>query len=418
MLSSTRAFPDLPVSRRLLAAPYVRLACSHAVLFSALVGGQVHAELSDTVHPFASVVYSHDDNLLRLPDFAPGFEGSRADNIRQSQAGLLFERPLGRQVLTGQASISRVSFDHYSQLDYNGKDLNGAWEWHLANHLEGHVGGAYSQTLTPFTDYHEDRRNLRTQRRTYVDGTWTFHPRWRTHAGLTREKYNYDLLVQSYNDRVEDTRELGVDYLAPSGSRIGVVVRQIKGQYPNHRLIGSVAIDDGYTQDEAKLNLYWRLDELSQVQFLGGWVKRKHDFFVDRDSSGFNGRVTANWRPRQPLQLTFSGWREYSAVESSVVNSSLSKGASVRATWDVSAKFKADALLKRDKRDFSRENTVVLIGSAADDTRSSSLGVTYGPLPSVQVALRATRDTRSGSPLVGTGNYRSNGMSLSLYAQF
>lgn len=137
------------------------------------------AAISDTISPFIATSYSYDDNLFRIDDNVPGFDGQRSDTSRQVQAGFRINRPIGRQLLTGQVKWSRVYFDHFDQLDYTGKDYLADLEWHIANHLEGHLGASYAQTLTPFSDLRSSERNLRTIRREYANGGWRFHPSWR-----------------------------------------------------------------------------------------------------------------------------------------------------------------------------------------------------------------------------------------------
>ncbi|MCU6498862.1 hypothetical protein LPN04_13770 [Rugamonas sp. A1-17] len=400
-------------------APRHRQRCGLAFLIGSLCCGGASAALSDTLHPFASVTYSHEDNLLRLSDDTPLAPGQqREDDLRSAVAGVLLERPIGRQVLTAQAKVSRVTFSHYEQLDYNGQDFNAALQWHLFEHLDGHLGGSYAQTLTPFTDFHSSERNLRVQRGEYVDGAWRFLPSWQVRGGFTRNKFAYDLLSQQYNDRTEDLAEVGVDYLASSGSRVGLVSRELRGRYPNQRSFGGIAIDDGYKQREIKLNVYWYLGETTQVQMLAGRARREHNFFTVRDTSGVNGRVTANWNPTGKLRFTAAGWREFSAVESSIVNSSLNKGASVNATWNATAKIALNGALRREKRDFSAAGGLVLPVDLTDTIRTTSLGLTYNPMSVLQFGVNAFSEKRSGSPFIGSGTYKANGMSLTATAQF
>jgi exopolysaccharide biosynthesis operon protein EpsL len=383
-----------------------------------LLSAPASAALSDTLHPFVSAMYSYDDNLFRLPEAAAGMGGRRSDTTRQLQAGVSFSRPIGRQVLSGQAKASSVSFDHFDQLNYTGKELSGTWEWHLANHLEGRVGASYVQSLTPFADTHSDQRNLRVQRRQFANGAWRFHPSWRVRAGFTRDKFSYDLREQRGNDRVEDLAETGVDYLASSGSRVGLALRQFKGRYDTPHSIGGSVVDVGYRQDEVKLDVYWLFGGVTQVQMLAGWAKRKHNFFTERDTSGLNGRATVYWRPLGKLGFNASAWRDFAAVESSIVNSSLNKGVSLGANYDLSAKLKAEASVRREKRDFGRASGFALPGDATDTSRLASVSLNYAARPSVQIGVSAFHDVRTGSPLVGTSSYRANGMSVNVNAQF
>jgi len=382
-----------------------------------LACGMARADISDTIKPFASVAYTYDDNLLRVPDDTPD-TFQRSDRATQAIAGFLIDRPIGRQKLTGQAKISRVTFDHYDQLNYNGKDFNADLAWVLGNHLDGNLGGAYSQTLTPFNDFHSDDRNLRTQYREYINGGWKFHPSWRARAGFQRNKYTYELQAQSINDRTEDLTEAGIDYLAPSGSKVGLVARRLKGNYLNDRRLGTAFLDEGYTQDELKLNVNWLYSEITQLQVLAGYAKRKHDTFTDRDKSGANGRVTLTWKPRVKLKFQGDAWREFSAVESTLISNSLNKGGSISGTWDATSKIQANAAFRRETRRFEPLGGVIFNGDASDTTRSTTVGLQYTPVRQIQLNVSGFHEKRSGSPLAGTGSYKANGFTVSATAQF
>lgn len=389
------------------------------LLIGALYAAPASAGLSDTLHPFISTLYSYDDNLLRLPDDASGLNGPRGDSIRQLQGGVLFERPIGRQILTAQARLSRVTFAHYDQLNYNGKDLSAALEWHLANTLSGHVGASYSQTLTPFTDIHTSERNLRVQHHDFVDGNWRFHPSWQVHAGRIEDRYAYDTLVQRINNRTEAISEVGVDYLATSGSRVGLVARHMQGSYPFHRVINGVSIDDGYHQDELKANIFWAVSGVTQVQVLAGWAHRQHNFFSERDASGANGRVNVTWRALPDVRLYLETWREFAAVENNLVTNSLNKGASLSATWDISAKLQGTASARTERRTFDVIQAFSgLVGAPSDNSRNVKLGLTYSPLTALQLSASVFHESRSGDVLIGNGSYRANGASLNATLQF
>jgi len=386
-------------------------------LAAALACCPARADISDTIKPFVSLGYTYDNNLLRLPDDAPaGIQ--RSDRATQAIAGFSLERPIGRQKLTGQAKVSRTTFDHYDELNYNGKDFSLDWAWVLGNRFDGNIGGSYQQVLTPFNDFHTDQRNIRTQRREYAKGGWRLHPSWRLRAGFQRDRFDYELEAQSLNNRKEDLSEIGIDYLASSGSKVGLVARHIKGNFLNPHRIGATFLDQDYTQDELKANINWLYSAITQVQVLAGYAKRKHETFTERDTSGLNGRVTVNWNPRTKLHFTADAWREFSAVESTIVNNSINKGASVNGTWDISAKVQANAGLKRERRNFERLPYVFFNGDSSDTTRSATVGLVYQPVRKVQLSATAFRDRRTGTPLAGTGSYRANGVSLMATVQF
>lgn len=386
-----------------------------ALLAAALCAGPAAAAISDTVHPYLAVSRSYDDNLFRLGKDTPGFDGKRSDSSTLTQYGVVFDLPVSRQRLTGRLKKSKVKFDHFTELDYDGKDYLADLEWHIGNHLEGHVGASYAQTLTSFNDFHVAQRNLRVQRREFVDGAWRFHPSYRVRAAFSQHKTTYDLPAQRFNDRTEDQADIGFDYLPPSGSRFGLQISRLKGIYPNHRLLGGTPIDDGYTQNEVKANVYWVFSATSQFQMLAGWAERKHSFFTERDTSGLNGRAVMNWSMLRKLRMTASVWREFAPVESNFVNNSINKGGSFNAVWDISAKVNANASVRREKRDFSTLAGRIAAPDLHDTTRTESLGLTYAPIPSVQLTAGLFHEVRGGN---SSTNYRTNGATVSASVQF
>lgn len=384
-----------------------------------VVGGSGVQAAEDGFHPYASLSYTRDNNLFRLPDDQVGYDGQRSENLRSLEAGLAFNKIYGRQELSLQAKASSVNFEHFKNLDYNGKDVSAEWRWHLGNHLEGKAGVQYSEVLAPYTDVQTRERNLRTQRHEYLNGGWLLHPSWRLRAGATRDRYQYDLAIQSYSNRTDSVGEVGIDYLAYSGSAIGLQARKLKSQYDKVLLTGSgKLIDQSSDQHELMLKLLWKVSGISEVELLGGRVERTHAFFAERDSSGFNSRLRARTLLGGQWSAEGAMWREFSPVESNVVSYSLNTGASVSALWAVSPKWQMNATTRYEKRDF-RGMLIAAAGLQLDDkTRNSSLGLTFVPHRMVQVGASVFRQSRSSSPLLGRGGFHASGASLNVNLQY
>jgi exopolysaccharide biosynthesis operon protein EpsL len=385
------------------------------LLLGAVLSAPASAQISDTLQPFVGVAYTYDDNLFRLPDGDPRVA---SDTIRSAFAGLGFERPVGRQVFSGSFRMSRVDFNDFKDLNYNGKDANLNWKWALGNHLDGTAGATYSETLNSFNDFHTTERNLRTSRGEFVDGGWRFHPSWRVRGRVSRDSYDYELAAQRYLDRDENRSEAGIDYLAASGSTIGLQARRTRGNYPNKLSIGGVIDDEGYRQTDLQLKVVWLYSAVTQVQFLGGRARREHVLSSDRDSSGTNGHLDVRWQPRVNLGVTLSAWREFQPFEGSVASYSMSKGGSLAADWNVTSKVVVKASVRRNKRDFDGLLAgVALVGDQQDATNQLSAGVTYMPLPRLTLAATVTRDSRSSNTLFSS-QYRAKGAVLSANYQF
>ena len=394
-----------------------RSASRLCLLIAALCGAPAVAAPSDALHVFAGLGVGHDDNLLRVPEGFPAFDNQLGDSWYQLDAGLLFDHTYSRQRISGHAKLSKVKFNHFQQLDYDGHDLEGTWNWQVGNHFDGKLGAIYNQSLASYTDLRSDQRNLRRQRSAFFDGGWRLHPSYRLRAGVSKDKYSYDLAEQRANDRTEDAWEAGADYLPASGSEIGLVLRKVKGKYPNRRPLGQLLVNDDYDQDELKARVLWIASGSTTVQALGGWVKRRQRSLGD-DTSGFNGRISAAYKRSGALSYNAALWRDFAPIESTVLNYTLNKGASVGAAWDLSAKVKLDASAVYERRAYNARLLAIRGDDLKDSIRSANLRATWKPRQSVQVSATLARQARSGSAFLGSGSFTSNSIMVNINATF
>jgi len=401
--------------------PLSSLLSSPSLLALTLAGGvslPAAAQMSDTIHPYVSLAYSYDDNLLRLPDSFKAVYGSLADHTRTAVVGVQLEQTFGRQQVTADVSASRVTFDRFDQYNYNGKNGKVTWLWRLGNYLDGKLGASYDETLTPFNDFHTEERNLRKQRGYNAEGGWRFHPSWRVRGGVSSSKYDYELDIQKVLNRDVTATVVGLDYYATTGSTIGLQARREKGDYTNPPTLGSFVFNEDYTQDELKLKVFWRIGEVSQLEFLGGHARRKHALNSLGDPSGANGRITFTWSPLATVQLVAAARREFDAYEGSGINYTLTKGASLDANWTPTAKILVRGSLRQYKREFGAGNgTVVLPPNLTDDTKGASLGVTYSPRERIQLGVSVSREKRTSDSNFSY-SYRTNGAAVNATIQF
>jgi exopolysaccharide biosynthesis operon protein EpsL len=390
-----------------------------ALLVCAAFAPSASAGPGDALHVVGGGAYGHDDNLLRVPDGSPGFDNTRADSWWTREVGLLFDKTYGRQRIAIVARLNKTTFDHFEQLDYDGRDMRADWYWQLGNHLEGKIGTSYQKVLAPYTDFTSDERNLRTGRSKYAEGAWRFHPAWRARAGFQRDEYTYELTSQRYNNRTEDTSELEFDYLARSDSLVGLVARRVEGEYPYPRPVGPFIFNDNFTQDELKLHVKWTVTGATTLDALVGYTSRKQPSFGEERIKGVAGKIEGTWQPRGKMTYKAAVWRDFAPLESTVVSYTLNKGASVGAEWDATAKIKVNADVIAERRNYeARSDGVAATGDLRDSIRTAHLQATWSPRPTVQVSAGAVHQARSGSVTLGTGSFTSNSMTLSASVQF
>ena len=356
----------------------------------------------------AGIGWAYDDNLLRQADGAPAFDGQRSDSYRTLEAGVVYNKRISRQRIAATAKVSKVAFDHFDQLDYDGRDLQATWFWELGSQFEGHLKGLYIQTLAPYTDFNSDQRNLRQQRHQEFDAGWNLHPSWKVRVGAVRDKATYELALQRFNNRTEKTFETELLYQPKSGSAIGLVARRVKGNYPYRRPFISSVLTDDFTQDELKLRVNWLASGSTTIQGLAGYVRREQPSYGEGATSGVNGRVSAFYTPGGKISYNAAVWREFAPIESPFVSYTLNKGASIGATWIASAKVTVEANAIHERRSYTARGDFAGADALRDAIRSASVRAVWQVRPKVQVVAACVHQARSGSALLGTGKFDAN----------
>lgn len=370
------------------------------------------------VRPFVRFSALYDDNVLGLPSQVAvqdviGLD-SKSDVSQTLEVGVLLDKKYGRQYFTGNLKANKTKYDTYKFLDFDGRDVSGNWNWFLGNHLEGNLGLSYVRGLTPFTDFHQPVKNIRTQKREYLDASWRFHPSWRARSGLSKNYLDYELFSQQFLNRVETRSELGLDYVARSVSSIGLLAAHTRGSYPVQLQLSSAMPTGSYQQDEIKANIDWRLSGKTRLQLLAGKVSRTNEDVRLRDFSGFNARLTGEWLATGKLEVNGALWRETGIAEDLSAVYSINKGASLTPRWKVSEKALVEMQVKYEKRDFSQSLATAssVLGVRQDALRSASLSLIYKPLRGLTVQASVFNVAKFSD--LPTDTYRRNGLSISL----
>lgn len=357
---------------------------------------------------YGGIGWGYDDNLLRVPEDRPAFGGKRSDRWRQLDAGAVYNKRISRQRVAIVAKASKVKFDHFQQLDYDGRDLQGTWFWEVGNKFDGQLGAKYERTLAPYTDFFSDERNVREQRRQWFDAGYKMHPSWKVRTGFTRDRFEYELLRQRFNNRTERAAEAELLYTPRTGSSIGLVARRLKGEYPFRRPSTTAVLNDDFTQDELKVRINWIGTGTTRLQALAGYVRREQPSFGEGKTSGFNGRLNAFYTPRGKVTYDASLWREFAPIESTIVSYTLNRGASIGATWAATGKIKVEANAAYEERAYNPRDTFTDSGDLTDSLRRASLRATWQVKRKVAVSAGWQHQQRSGSRVLGLGSFDAN----------
>ena len=381
------------------------------MVFSTAAHAQVTLEEGEVFRPYVGFSFAHDDNVLGTSNAAIAAGTPKlSDTARRLEAGLIFGKTISQQRLTALVNLDHTSFNRFSNLDYDGHDIRGNWNWHVGTQFEGNLGLTHERSLTSIQDslsgtgLPTQLPNVRTLSRQYVDGGWRLHPSWRLRGGLNRYELEYEQTGPQVGNRTVEDGEIGVDYLARSGSSVGLQYRHAVGDFPFSPL-------NNYSQDELKGRVDWKLTGKTDLLFLGGWVDRKHDLAPANDFSGFNGRVNATWRATGKTTLNASLWREIGALDDQITSYSLNRGIGLRADWEITRQVRLNAYLQHERRDYTPANL-----ARKDRINYGSLELTYYPVRKWQIQTSVFHTEQNSD--VAVNAYRNLGVRLGTRYEF
>jgi exopolysaccharide biosynthesis operon protein EpsL len=365
----------------------------------------------DVVRAYVGLSMTHDDNILGTSNAAIAAGTPKlSDTARRIEAGLIFDKTISQQRLTANVNLDHTSFNRFGNLDYNGRDIQANWNWRIGTHLEGNLGATHVRTLTSVQDsvsvagLPTQLPNVRTQNRQYFDAGWLLHPSWRLRGGLSHYELEYEQQGPQVANRKVNDGEFGVDYLARSGSSIGLQYRRAEGDFPNSPL-------NDYSQDEVKARIDWKVTGKTDLLFLAGWVQRDHDLAPANDFSGFNGRINATWRATGKTTVNASLWREIGALDDQTAAYSLNRGISLGAGWEITQQVRLDGIFQHERRDYTPANL-----ARKDRINYGSLQLSYYPIPKLRLQTSVYRTLQDSN--VAANDYRNLGVSIGTRYEF
>jgi len=393
---------DLPVLCRQRLLPLLIIP---GMALSAQVQAQAVADDGDVLHPYVGVSMTHDDNILGISNAAIAAGVPRvSDTARRLEAGLNLDKTISQQRLTASLNLDKTSYNRFRSLDYDGRNLSANWNWHVAKHLEGNLGATHVRSLTSLLDslsgtgLPSQVPSLRTQNRQYFDASWLLHPSWRVRGGLSHYELDYAQPGLQMGNRTVNDGELGADYIARSGSSIGLQYRHAEGEFQFSPL-------NDYSQEEVKARIDWKLTGKTDLLFVGGWVRRDTKLAPGNDFSGANARINATWRATGKTVLNASVWREVGSLDEQTAAYSLNRGISLGAGWEITGQVRLDGYYQHEKRDYTTA------GLARNDSINyGSLQLSYYPTRKWRLQTSVYRTERSSN--VAASDYHNLGVSL------
>lgn len=389
-----------------------------ALLLPAAASGQGNG----TVSPFVEEKILHDDNVFRL---SPGVDpvpvigtSARGDTHYVTSAGLNLDLPVGRQRLLANFSVSDSRYRRFRALNHTGHDLRAAWLWQMGNDASGQLGYSDSSTLASFANIAGTAPDRLKLRQAFFNGSLLVTPRWRLQAAANIFQQRNSDSARQANDVDIGEGEIGLSYVTPAGTALGLNARAESGSFPNRQSIANLQVDNAYRQHRIGPAVDWPLTAASRLSGRIERLSRRYAQLPQRDYHTTTARLQYEWKPTGKTSLSAIAQRDLSPFEYVRSGFVLVKGLTLQATYGATAKLDISAVFDAATREYLGDPAVALGLAAAriDQVRSAGVLVAYRPLDSLNLQLRLQREIRSSN--IAFGDYQANVVTVSARLAF
>lgn len=338
----------------------------------------------DTFIPFVSTNFSYNSNLFALENsqLAQALLGSTdtADFISTLTTGVNMNWKVSQQVFTGHVIVNRSWFNTYQNLDNNGSDLGLEWDWAVDDTLHGTAGVTESKQLGNLTFIQQPINDIVTTQSEYVTGALKLNDRWQAIAGANSTDFtNSAISQQAFSLNLKNVTA-GLQYTAPSGTKIELDTRQTQGSYPTTTNSGLLPLSANFTESDDGVKFDWLPTE--QIHLTGTMDYTQHLIPSDpaENFSGVTGRAEANWMMTGKTSLDFAIYRNIQAFNTATSSFQLVQGESLILTWQPTAKISTNLRFLNDTIDYP--NVAGLFPQAIfvarhDQLDIATLGINY-----------------------------------------
>ena len=345
-----------------------------------------------------------DANVFRVPESntdpqlaTRGLTG-RSDRVATTHFGLRFDKAYAQQHVTFEAGQSATRYDKFAFLDRNAFNYQGAWQWHLTPRISGTLSASRSESLVAFDDTQTLVRNVRvtTNRGLSLDA-WLFGG-WHLLGGVSESVSKSTAVFAAQPDSTRTSGELGLKYLAASGSFLSLTQRARKGSNTGQAVDLVNFVDSGFTVRETELAAAWQVSGKSSLNGRLTSISQRHANIPERDFSGYSGELRYAWTPTGKLAVNFSATRILSPFTQGTSSTyQVNDTFTVSPVWTVGSHTTLSLTAFRRTSDFLGPVVPVAGPLRRDTLQSIQVAASWAPHPKVTLRASLQRERRQSN---------------------
>lgn len=383
-----------------------------SILLNHPAAAQTSAAGPGPLSPFSLRLTSNvtwDTNVFRLPESAPDPQaavgiGGKSDYFTTSTIGLLFDKAYSQQRFVANVNQSAIRYHKFTSLDRDAFDYRAAWLWQLTPRVSGTLSTDRQESAVLFEDITVGRRLIKTVtelQRFTIDGL--LFGGWHLLAGASRSDTKNGQIFLAVPGTTLTNNEVGLRYIASSGSSITATQRFGRGSYPGQEIDLANLLDTGFKVQETEVAATWIASAKSALSGRLTQTERRYDHLSQLDFSGVGGELRFGWTSSARLLINASLARALTPYFQAPTIAT--PGSTHRAdntftlapVWQVSEKVSLNMNAVRVSTDYPAFGNLFAGPPRRDITRRLSLGANWLVHPKVNLSATLQREERSSN---------------------
>ena len=286
----------------------------------------------------------YDSNLFDLADGVTP-PGTTRRSAQSQSVGLTLNvtKSYGLQTFAIDASLARLHYVPYDNLDLTTHTVGASWRWTLTPELTGRF--EFDQVKVPNyfgdTGFQSSANPRKTENRVfsvdYRPGA-AIHPRF---SFLSIEDRSATAVLNRDNSRTTSV-EGALVYEFRSTNDVELYFRRGRGRYTDIGNDPALLLDDTYDESETGIGAHWNRDwsTLGKTTFDGqiGYLKREHQRFAQRNFSGPVGKISFVYYATGRTRVEINGVSTLSSAQSTFSSYSHDTSVSVSPIYALTGK--------------------------------------------------------------------------------
>jgi exopolysaccharide biosynthesis operon protein EpsL len=395
-----------------------------AMLLALMVPLMAQADEDDAFSLVTSASWQYQDNVFYLPDNSEptifGQGATRGDHNKTASIGLNFDKMLGRQRFTANATQNMVRYNNLDLLDYDGHSINAAWQFLVGSDFTGTFRYTKRRYLGGFGDFRSTvlAKNLVDADTYRLDAAYKLDTYWALFASAGHDTYRNSTQIRRPNDFDIDRLEAGVRYTTRGGTAFELLARRSDGDYPQRLPIFNQT--NAYTQKDIEARIRWQPVGHSRIAGAIGQSRRQHENVPQRDYEDVYGRVSLEWQPTGQTGVTFQAERQISALDDNFSSYFRTTTYTISPVWQPTGKLRFDGRAQWVARDGEGDTFFTQIGfdgtPREEDLTTYSVGATWAIERNLTANAEVRREERESNNQFF--QYRVRSVSVSLQYMF